>query len=75
MVWEAYLVSGFVGSWWLQKPDIRSRPKTGSRALKMSRSGNGLGSLSSPSIYMGRWLILGLLWNLHGDYMVFARGD
>ena len=58
MVWEAYLVSGFVGSWWLQKPDIRSRPKKRSRAMKMSRSGNGLGSLSRfpRKIGLAQWI-------------------
>ena len=29
--------------WRFQKPDIRSRPKNGSRAMKMTRSGNGFG--------------------------------
>ena len=32
-----------IGWEWVQKPDIRSRPKNGSRAMKMSRSGNGFG--------------------------------
>ena len=30
--------------WKLQKSDIRSRPKNGSRAMKITRSGNGFGT-------------------------------
>ena len=32
-----------IGWEWVHKPDIRSRPKNGSRAMKMNRSGNGFG--------------------------------
>ena len=58
MVWEVYPVSGFVGPWWLQKSDIRSRPKKGSHAMKMNRSGNGLGSLSRfpRKIALAQWI-------------------